>query len=37
MGYFHPQMIAQAINKPKPHAPLDQMIDFLLAGLSARK
>ena len=36
MGYFHPQMIAQAVNKPKPHAPLDQMIDFLLVGLSAR-
>ena len=37
MGYFHPQMIAQAINKPKPHAPLDQMIDFLLVGLAVRK
>jgi len=36
IGYFHPQMIAQAINKPKPHAPLDQMIDFLLVGLAAR-
>ena len=36
MGYFHPQMIAQEVNKPKPHAPLDQMIDFLLVGLSAR-
>jgi AcrR family transcriptional regulator len=36
LGYFHPQMIAQAINKPKPHAPIDQMIDFMLVGLSAR-
>jgi len=37
LGYFHPQMIAQAMNKPgKPHAPIDQMIDFLLAGLAAR-
>ena len=37
MGYFHPQMIAQAVKKPKPHAPIDQMIDFLLVGLSVRK
>ncbi len=38
MGYFHPQMIAQAMNKPgKPHAEIDQMIDFMLAGLAARK
>jgi AcrR family transcriptional regulator len=37
IGYFHPQMIAQAMNKPgKPHAEIDQMIDFLLAGLAAR-
>jgi AcrR family transcriptional regulator len=37
MGYFHPQMIAQAMNKPgKPHAEIDQMIDFMLAGLAAR-
>ena len=37
VGYFHPQMIAQAMNKPgKPHAEIDQMIDFLLAGLAAR-
>jgi AcrR family transcriptional regulator len=36
LGYFHPQMIAQAINKPKPQAPIDQMIDFMLVGLSAR-
>jgi AcrR family transcriptional regulator len=38
LGYFHPQMIAQAINKPgKPHPPIDQMIDFMLNGLAARK
>ena len=37
MGYFHPQMIAQAVNKPKPHAPIEQMIDFLLVGLAVRK
>ncbi|MGA9301056.1 MAG: TetR/AcrR family transcriptional regulator, partial [Bradyrhizobium sp.] len=37
MGYFHPQMIAQAMNKPgKPHAEIDQMIDFMLDGLAAR-
>jgi AcrR family transcriptional regulator len=37
IGYFHPQMIAQAMNKPgKPHAEIDQMIDFLLTGLAAR-
>src|ERR1700733_7822542 len=37
IGYFHPQMIAQAMNKPgKPHAEIDQMVDFLLAGLAAR-
>jgi AcrR family transcriptional regulator len=37
LGYFHPQMIAQAMNKPgKPHAEIDQMIDFMLAGLAAR-
>jgi AcrR family transcriptional regulator len=37
VGYFHPQMIAQAMNKPgKPHAEIEQMIDFLLAGLAAR-
>jgi AcrR family transcriptional regulator len=34
MRYFHPQMIAQAANKPGPS--LDQMFDFILAGLSAR-
>jgi AcrR family transcriptional regulator len=34
MRIFHPQMIAQAANKPGPS--LDQMVDFILAGLSAR-
>jgi AcrR family transcriptional regulator len=34
LGYFHPQMIAQAMNKPGPS--LDQMIDFVLAGLAPR-
>jgi AcrR family transcriptional regulator len=34
MRFFHPQMIAQGINKPGPT--LDQMVDFILAGLSAR-
>jgi AcrR family transcriptional regulator len=32
--YFHPQMIAQCANKPGPT--IDQMIDFLLAGLAPR-
>ena len=32
--FFHPQMIAQSINKPGPS--LDQMIDFVLAGLAPR-
>ena len=31
MRFFHPQMIAQCANKPGPS--LDQMIDFVLAGL----
>src|SRR6201999_70277 len=32
VGYFHPQMIAQAMNKPgKPHAEIDQMVDFVIA------
>lgn len=35
VGYFHPQMIAQAKDKPKPT--IDQMIDFVLAGLGAGK
>jgi hypothetical protein len=38
LGYFHPQMITQAMTKPgKPHAEIDQMIDFLLVGLATRK
>jgi AcrR family transcriptional regulator len=32
--FFHPQMIAQSINKPGPT--LDRMIDFVLAGLAPR-
>src|ERR1700716_3281276 len=35
MRFFHPQMIAQCANKPGPS--LDQMIDFVLAGLEARR
>jgi len=35
MRYFHPQMIAQAMNKPGPS--IDQMVDFVLSGLAARK
>jgi AcrR family transcriptional regulator len=34
MRFFHPQMIAQCANKPGPS--LDQMVDFVLAGLTAR-
>src|ERR1700726_324452 len=34
MRFFHPQMIAQSPNKPGPS--LDQMIDFVLAGLAPR-
>ena len=34
MRFFHPQMIAQAANKPGPS--LDQMVDFIMAGLSKR-
>ena len=33
MRFFHPQMIAQCANKPGPS--LDQMIDFVIAGLSS--
>jgi AcrR family transcriptional regulator len=33
-AFFHPQMIAQCANKPGPS--LDQMIDFVLAGLAPR-
>jgi AcrR family transcriptional regulator len=32
--FFHPQMIAQCADKPGPS--LDQMIDFVLAGLAPR-
>jgi AcrR family transcriptional regulator len=32
MRFFHPQMIAQCANKPGPS--IDQMIDFVLAGLA---
>ena len=34
MRFFHPQIIAQSANKPGPS--LDQMIDFILAGLAPR-
>jgi AcrR family transcriptional regulator len=34
MQFFHPQMIAQRNDKPGPS--LDQMIDFVLAGLAPR-
>ena len=33
--FFHPEMIAQAVNKPS--ATIDQMIDFLLRALEPRK
>jgi len=32
--FFHPQMIAQSVNKPGPS--IDEMIDFVLAGLTTR-
>lgn len=35
MRYFHPQMIAQCAEKPGPT--LDQMIDFVVAGLTPRR
>ncbi|MET0219702.1 MAG: TetR/AcrR family transcriptional regulator, partial [Tardiphaga sp.] len=35
MRFFHPQMIAQCADKPGPT--LDQMIDFVLAGLAPRR
>jgi len=35
IGYFHPQMIAQAQNKPGPS--IDQMVDFVLASLVSRR
>ncbi|WP_454631243.1 TetR/AcrR family transcriptional regulator [Bradyrhizobium cenepequi] len=34
MRFFHPQMIAQTATKPGPT--IDQMIDFVIAGLSPR-
>src|SRR4029077_941007 len=34
MRFFHPQMIAQCANKPGPS--IDEMIDFVMAGLSPR-
>src|SRR3954447_6765221 len=34
MRFFHPQMIAQCVDKPGPT--IDQMIDFVLAGLSPK-
>jgi len=34
IGYFHPQMIAQA--QSKPHPSIDQMADFVLASLAKR-
>jgi AcrR family transcriptional regulator len=34
MRFFHPQMIAQCATKPGPT--LDQMVDFVLAGLAPR-
>jgi len=35
IGYFHPQMIAQAKNKPGPS--IEQMVDFVLASLAPRR
>ncbi|MEA2836263.1 MAG: hypothetical protein QOD89_813 [Bradyrhizobium sp.] len=34
MRFFHPQMIAQCADKPGPS--IDQMIDFVLAGLAPK-
>jgi AcrR family transcriptional regulator len=34
MRFFHPQMIAQAMNKPGPS--IDQMVGFILVGLASR-
>jgi len=34
MRFFHPQMIAQCVDKPGPS--IDQMIDFVLAGLAPK-
>jgi AcrR family transcriptional regulator len=35
MRFFHPQMIAQCVDKPGPT--IDQQIDFVLAGLGSKK
>ena len=35
LRFFHPQMIAQCVNKPGPT--LDQMIDFVFVGLGWRR
>ena len=35
MRFFHPQMIAQCVDKPGPS--IDQMIDFVLAGLAPKR
>jgi hypothetical protein len=32
LRFFHPQMIEQSAKKPGPE--LDQMIDFIIAGLT---
>jgi len=34
LRFFHPQMIAQTANKPGPS--IDQMIDFIITGLTPR-
>ncbi len=34
MRFFHPQMIAQCVDKPGPS--IDQMVDFVLAGLAPK-
>jgi AcrR family transcriptional regulator len=34
MRFFHPQMIAECVNKPGPE--IEQMIDFVLASLAPR-
>ena len=34
LRFFHPQMIAQTMNKPGPS--IDQMIDFVIAALGSR-
>jgi AcrR family transcriptional regulator len=34
MRFFHPQMIAQCVDKPGPS--IDEMIDFVVAGLVSR-